>query len=273
MADYEVEVLVRGRPVQIYRHDGDFFIEGRRGSTYELKFYNNTWQRVEIVISVDGMSVMKDGQAGPSDSGYLVPARGSIIVPGFRRDMNNVAEFQFSDKGNSYSNAMGNGTTNVGVIGFMVFKEKQHIYPVFTTSQNPFTRVGDSGSFTPYPYSNVSMNSTYGMSPRVPNNSPIVGSGSSIAATCVTSSADSEKFDLGTTWGDEKSHNVTEVSFDRQNPHVADRIITIYYDSLRNLEKRGIKVKNYSNSNVYEKPNPFPGYTKGCTPPPGWRKR
>ena len=54
MSKYEAQILVRDRPVRVFKHEGDFFIEGRKGSSFELKFINNTWDRIEVVISVDG---------------------------------------------------------------------------------------------------------------------------------------------------------------------------------------------------------------------------
>ena len=126
MANYEVEILVRGNPVKMFRHKGEFFVEGRKGSSFELKFKNNTWKNIEVVPSVDGLSVLDGEACGEESEGYLVPARDSVTIPGWRLNNQAVAEFVFKDKDRSYSNQTGEGTTNVGVIGFMVFKEKEY---------------------------------------------------------------------------------------------------------------------------------------------------
>jgi hypothetical protein len=279
--DFEVEILVNGRPIKTYNHRGQFFVEGRQGSAYELKIHNNTWGRVEVVPSVDGLSVMRDGPAGPDDSGYLVPSRSSIVIPGFRRNNDVVAEFLFADKRDSYSAATGQGTENVGVIGLMVFKERV-VYNYNITSI-PNTWIGSghiSGSGTGVPYNgNPCFNVCDTSNNNVRNIASTLGgsSAASLDSVSVGSSMNSPRlgnFELGTDWGDEKSHHVREVSFDRENPHHPENIITIYYDSKRGLEKRGIRVGKPSRKKKPTTPNPFPGYDEtGCTPPPSWNGR
>lgn len=257
--DFEVEILVFGRPVKVFKHQGQFFVEGRRGSAYELKIYNNTWSRVEVVASVDGMSVMEDSPAGPQNSGYVIPARSSIIIPGFRRNNSAVAEFVFSDKRDSYANAMGAGTQNVGAIGFMFFKEK--VAYTYTVVNQPFHQ---------YPLG-TSINTAIGVysSNLISHN---ISSTSCNTGRSVGSTPDS--FELGTDWGNEVQHNVREVQFSRENPSHPDKIIVVYYDSRRGLEARGIRVVESTVRPKYETPNPFPGYTEpGCNPPPGWTGR
>jgi len=125
MADYEVEVLVRGRPVKVFKHKGDRFIEGRKGSSFELKITNNTYDRIEVVASVDGLSVINGEECGSDSEGYVVPAKESVVIPGWKLPDNKAAQFVFEDGKSSYSSQVGKGTTNVGVIGLMVFVEKE----------------------------------------------------------------------------------------------------------------------------------------------------
>lgn len=135
MADYQAEILVRGKPIKMFYHKGEFYIEGRKGSSFELRFTNNTWKNIEVVPSVDGLSVLNGEACGEDSEGYLVPARDSVTIPGWRLNNSAVAEFVFKDKNRSYAKQSGEGTMNVGVIGFMVFKEKVHAYvpnPIFT---------------------------------------------------------------------------------------------------------------------------------------------
>lgn len=266
--DFEVEVLVRGRPIKVFKHKGDFYVEGRKGSAYELKIYNNTWKQVEVVPSVDGMSVMEDGPAGPQNSGYLVPARSSIVIPGFRRNNSAVAEFMFAGKQNSYANAMGEGTQNVGVIGFMFFKEKEVYQPPYEPWNN--IMIGSSAGGMTFNSCN-----TMGSTLRHTSDAPTKGSRRIRPdAESVNVVSTSDSFELGTDWGNEVTHNVQEVQFTRDNPDHPDKIITIYYDSKRGLESRGIQVVAPTVKPKYQSPNPFPGYTEtGCTPPPRWRRK
>ncbi len=143
MADYEVDILVNGKPIRQFRYKGDHFVEGRKGSNFELKFTNNTWKRVEVVPSVDGLDVIDGEECGTESSGYVVNARDSVTIPGWRLDNDTVAEFIFKDKKKSYASRSGKGTANVGAIGFMVFEEKQYVY---------IPPINPSPPWTPYPH-------------------------------------------------------------------------------------------------------------------------
>jgi hypothetical protein len=251
MSNYELEILIGGRPINVYNHNGNYFVEGRKGSKYELKVINNSWVRIEAVLSVDGLSVTTDGPAGPANSGYVVPARSSIVIPGYRRNSDNVAEFLFSEKKHSYSAITGQGSNNVGAIGLMVFEEE------IAYTYNP---IGG----------NIINNSLRNMGSTVLNatlESTVSSSAASLSSNC------NEQFSLGTTWGNEITHKVKEVSFNRADKNTPNSIITIYYDTRQALEARGIRVVSNS-AKRYESvlPNPFPGFT-GCTPPPGWRSK
>jgi len=52
---FQLEVLVHGKPVRFYHHEGNDFIEGRKGSEFTLRVHNKSPRRVEAVISVEGI--------------------------------------------------------------------------------------------------------------------------------------------------------------------------------------------------------------------------
>ena len=263
MGNYEVDVLVNGRPIRQFNHKGDVFVEGRKGSEFELKFTNNTWGRVEIVASVDGLSVMDGEECGTNSSGYLVPARQSIVIPGWRLDNSNVAKFVFKGKNKSYSAKSGHGTSNVGAVGFMVFEEKvSYFYP------QPFQPYGICSTNDVH-FGSLGQNVIRGAtSSNVANNI------SPKASNSVEIEKNSDAWELGVGFGDEDSHYVQEVEFTRLNQHNPESIITVYYDSRKGLENRGIQVVKSRKKKVSELPNPFPTYSgTGCTPPPGWKRK
>ncbi len=145
----ELAVLVKGRPITEYNHRGQVFIEGRAESEYEIEIRNNSYGRVEAVLSVDGMSVIDGKAAGVQSSGYLIEARQSIRIPGWTLDKDNVAKFAFSGKGESYATQMTGDARNNGVIGVMAFAEKsmppQHYQLTQTTLWNGYNSlVGSS---------------------------------------------------------------------------------------------------------------------------------
>ena len=288
MADYEVEILVNGKPIKMFRHKGDLFVEGRKNSKFELKIKNNTWQRIEAVPSVDGLSVLDGKACGEASEGYLVPARDSIVIPGWRLDNDSVAEFVFKDKRQSYSKQTGQGTNNVGVIGFMIFKEKEYTYPPYYTwgyFNEPMYSAGATLSNSVsnsetlrgmtsndiFAANTTATASSGDSSTNIPFDIKPKGYGSvNVVSGDMSDVVDS--FSLGTGWGDEVEHRVTIVDFERKNPTVADALVSIYYDSRKGLEARGIKVVNTRVRRAPCLPDPFPTYNKGCTPPPGWKR-
>lgn len=235
---FEIKILIKDRPVAEYYHtDGYTYLEGRGGSEYVLELVNHSYERVLMVPSVDGLSVL-NGKTD-WDDGYVVDPHSSVRIPGWRRDNTKTAAFQFADARESYTNRVGNGTSNVGVIGLMVYREKQRVFHYASrgVSLNAFDSLG-SGALL-----------SKGM----------VGS-NSIAAAAASAAPE-----LGTGWGEDVSFNTTEVKFEKRDPNYPDAILALYYDSAKGLERRGIVVRTtYSSGN----PNPFPGYTRGPSVPP-----
>jgi hypothetical protein len=111
--------------VQTYWHGGSLYAAGQNGERYNLRVQNNTGERVEAVVTVDGRDVVS-GELGnyKRQRGYVIEAYGSVVIEGFRQSLDQVAAFRFTDIGNSYSARRGSGQ-HVGVIGVAVFKEHQ----------------------------------------------------------------------------------------------------------------------------------------------------
>ena len=309
MADYEVDILVNGKPIRQFRYKGDHFVEGRKGSNFELKFTNNTWKRVEVVPSVDGLDVIDGEECGTESSGYVVNARDSVTIPGWRLDNDTVAEFIFKDKKKSYASRSGKGTANVGAIGFMVFEEKQYAYvpPIVINPSPPWTPY-------PHPWDNPWLPRPYGTwtnitvgcvtnttDTNIPINMKSKGTvlfeddgapttktsndtdslsvqrmGASLGSNAIAASADAEVFNIGVGFGDEQDHSVHEVSFQRDNADYPTDTLVIYYDSRKGLENRGIRVVRTKKKKTRALPDAFPTYSSsnsGCKPPPGWKSR
>lgn len=247
-AQFELAVCPLGRrPADEYYHQGQVWIEGREGNTYTLRFTNRTNGRVFVVFSVDGLDVLKGQPAGHLSEGYVVNAGSTLDVPGWKLNNTTAAEFFFSRSDKSYVAKIGGNVNNTGVIGAMVFKEYQQ----------------------PYAFPNAFPTYSYNGQPTTGN--PVPRSIYSVSANSIQASAVSASIGLnsvGTGYGNATEWNTTTTTFVKENPTVPNAIMAVYYDSRKNLERRGIVMKSRYN-NVSN--SAFPAYVTGATPPPDWK--
>ena len=250
----ELMVLVNGRVVDEYKHENQYFIEGRKGSEYVVRYRNCTSFRQKIVVSVDGLNVMSGDNTW--EKGYVVNPYQVVDIPGWRKDSDNVAAFKFSSVRGSYNQHNETGKVqNVGVIGCRVYLQKptpvpavpavpvyHHYHWNVQPSYNP-----------PYHWTCNTMGSTGGNSMGLPATS--FNSMATVADVDVSVSAN-----VGTGWGDNKQFNTINVNYEfEQNIHSQ---LLLYYDDIKGLRNRGINVKE----KYYSVPNAFPG-SDGCPPP------
>jgi hypothetical protein len=259
--DVEMTILIRDRPITEYQHDGQTLVEGRAGSEYEIAVRNHTWQRLETILSVDGLSVIDGKPAGTQSQGYLIEGGATIRIPGWMLDAKTVAKFAFASMKQSYTAQSGGDDRNNGVIGALVYREKmkpivynhnslipRSIYGsgVSDTGVGTFSGIASNGCLsnaTSYNAASIQC-STQSAAPRgiCPQYSDVVDQG------------------LGTAFGQATDFATQTVAFER-----GDLLTTLlcYYDDKRGLKARGI---------VIERPvKPIPqAFPAGCTPPRGW---
>lgn len=104
------------------RHRGEDWIEGRPGHRYALRLTNVTGARLLAVMSVDGVNVVTGQTAATSQTGYVLEPWQTLQIDGWRKSLSQVAQFVFTDVGDSYAARTGRAQ-NVGVIGVAVFEE------------------------------------------------------------------------------------------------------------------------------------------------------
>jgi hypothetical protein len=289
--ELELAILVKGRPILEYQHQGQTFVEGRAGSEYEIEVHNHTYQRVEAVLSVDGLSVLDGKPAGHQSRGYLINPRGVIRIPGWLLDSLTVAKFAFSGMPQSYAAQSGNDARNNGVIGAMVFREKPLplILP-FTPPYSPWPTVSPtigsplrgfapSTNMTWSSASSVSSAGGGGMSSGMGLGAGDLVGGAAPSAQCynaainqgvspeVNLNANFVEQSLGTAFGDAKQFSTYTVAFER-----GDVLATLlcYYDEKRGLKARGIKIPRQARQKPPQ-PQAFPAGLTGCQPPPHWQ--
>lgn len=278
----EIGILVKGRPITEFAHQGQSFIEGRPGSDFEIKVTNHSAQRTMAVVSVDGLSIM-DGKAASEDSpGYLVHPYASVTIPGWMIDQSKVAKFTFGSRKESYAQTGKGNATNCGVIGVMMFAEKVKPIPQwFGTAQT--TTLGSPG-WNGLPLHSGLRGMVKGASASGSTESYTehleakkMLSDAMFASTSLTASVESSATyasnasasvnNLGTQFGGAADFATKQVDFEKGGMIAT---AALYYDDSRGLKARGIVLERASRQRYQATPNPFPASTIGCSPPKGW---
>ena len=307
--EFEATVLVRGKPVTEVVHNGKTFIEGRKKSTYELYFRNNSSQRVLVVPSVDGLSAIDGQPAGKESPGYVIEPWSDVTVPGWTVNGREAAEFVFHAQGayyadeETYVEQMGEDPRNQGAIGFMVFRERpilrvkpyhnprvdwprsrpirKAFTPDHTAMPDPFGRTFHGGQVVGSTTGEAVSNTTHTVcvsSSAAVYSCSVDSLGNEPSADVVWSGADvDEGKSLGTGFGEAVEFETQQVEFQREADPCA--VFAFFYDTIKNLRRAGVPVEQFARhySQSYDTgPDPFPnspevaGYANA---PRGWTGR
>ena len=146
LKQYSVSVRVNGCTLREFSHEGDIWIEGRKGSKYRIRVANNSAKRILAVVSVDGLSIMTGKAASKNAGGYIINPFGHIDIPGWRLDDSKIAEFEFSKSVKSYA-AKTDRPANIGIIGCAVVEEyKSEVKHRIEISNADMPIITESGS-------------------------------------------------------------------------------------------------------------------------------
>ena len=110
-----------GRSLPVYQHHGRYYVAGEPGHRYRIALRSRSGEDLLAVLSVDGVNAVSGQTAGWSQAGYVLDPRASTDVLGWRKSLSQVADFVFTDIGQSYAAKTGR-PDNVGVIGVAVFR-------------------------------------------------------------------------------------------------------------------------------------------------------
>jgi hypothetical protein len=215
LADVSVVDRSDGRRLAVHWHQGRAYVVGKPGNEYRIAVRNRQGADLLAVMSVDGVNVITGETAHPTQSGYVLGSLGRLQVQGWRKSLARTAAFYFTELGDSYAARTGR-PDNVGVIGVALFRRKAE-------SPRPF--------------------------------SPIAPEPSAGARLRQDPAADAAKAEqsLGTGHGRSEVSRARYVEFERASTRPAE-IVTIHYDSYRNLVALGVIRGARSD------PRPFPGF-------------
>ena len=242
IADIEVHDRAQNRPLPVYVHQGRHYVVGHPGNEYEIRLRNRKRTDILTVISVDGVDVITGDTADWQHSGYVLGGYQGFGVKGWRKSLERTAAFYFTAVADSYAARTGR-PDHVGVIGVAVFRKKPE--PVVQFAPPRLARSAAEADSS-YPSAAAEDRSAVGTARDA-------ASGASATARAESpANAAQKSARLGTGHGRSETSVVTYTEFERATAAPAE-IVTIYYDSYRNLVAQGV-IREPS----LARPNPFP---------------
>ena len=233
-----------GQQLQFHRHHGRLYVVGTPGNRYAVRLRNKSAGRVLTVVSVDGVDALNGQTAATAQSGYVLSAWQSVEIAGWRKSMEEVAAFYFTSVADSYA-GRSDRPQNVGVIGIAVYREALPPPVPSAAVESP---------------SSDSANADERQTAR-----PAAKAAAPARDQALSERADSR---LGTGHGERIDAPTRYTAFRRASDSPSE-VLTIYYDSRRNLLAQGIippPKPRWTPDPVRDPvPYPFPG---GFTPDP-----
>lgn len=276
---YEVQVLVDGQPLPEYRHQGEWFVEGRKDARYAIRLINRTSRRVEVVVTVDGLDVL-DGRPGDyrTRRGYVLGPWQTYDLEGFRIDMGRVAAFRFSSVARSYAARTGDAR-NVGVIGVAFFPEQRPMPMPRRPIEVPRGGLEEreaAGTRTADGYGRGGAGIQEEPAPEALGSRDV--DAPAAAPSAARKSAERTRQEarpgLGTEFGEARASAVVETRFVRQDSHNPHRVVVIRYNDREGLRAMGVPVDEACDSWLRRTADPFPATRPPrpfARPPAGWR--
>jgi hypothetical protein len=259
LVDVSITNRDTGERLTPIRHGGKLYVAGTPGQRYAVELRNRDGERLLTVVSVDGINVLTGQTAAPVQSGYVLDPGRQYAINGWRKSMDDVAQFVFTALPDSYAARTGR-PDHVGVIGVAAFRERRQ--PVaMAPAIEPEASSGRWDRAAP-------------AAPPSPANearpmSKSLGAGSAMAESDAASGEGlrdrSDRREaakrLGTGHG-QREHAPTQYTEFVRASDAPDEVLSIYYDSRSNLIARGIL-----RAPKLAEPQPFPG-ANGFVPDP-----
>jgi hypothetical protein len=133
--NFELDVLVNGRPLAEYYARGRTYVEALDGAEYELRLRNTSPDRVAVALSVDGLNTIDARHTSAwNASKWVIEPYQTITISGWQMSSERARRFYFTNERDSYGAKLGQ-TANLGVISAVFFKERRRVvvpppYPI-----------------------------------------------------------------------------------------------------------------------------------------------
>ena len=133
---FDVAVVVDGRPLPEYAARGRRYVEAHQGAEYEVRIHNPHPFRVAVALSVDGLNSIDARRTSAwNASKWVIAPYGTIHVSGWQMSSERARRFYFTTERDSYAAKLGQ-TANLGAISAVFFRERRYV-PVPITPPRP----------------------------------------------------------------------------------------------------------------------------------------
>lgn len=127
---FELDVVVNGRPLTEYFARGRTYVEALRGAEYELRVRNTSPERVAVALSVDGLNTIDARHTSPwNASKWVIEPYQTITISGWQMSSERARRFYFTNERDSYGAKLGQ-TANLGMISAVFFRERGRVRPI-----------------------------------------------------------------------------------------------------------------------------------------------
>lgn len=134
--NFELDVIVNGRPLQEYYARGRTYVEALQGAEYELRLRNPSSERVAVALSVDGLNTIDARHTSAwNASKWVIEPYQTITIGGWQMSSERARRFYFTNERDSYGAKLGQ-TANLGVISAVFFRERYRVKPPYPISRN-----------------------------------------------------------------------------------------------------------------------------------------
>jgi hypothetical protein len=258
LAEVTVYDRIDGRALPVYQHEDCNYVVGVPGHSYQVRVQSRSGADVLAVLSVDGVNAISGETASWDQTGYVLAPGVAYDIRGWRKSLERIAAFFFTEHQNSYASRTGR-PENVGVIGVALFRKKTE----------PQARI-DPSPPRERPWYGQGARDENSYSSPAPASADSKAEAAAGAARSLEGSSDMRRQpspqrspSLGTGHGASEASRVTYTDFERATPD-PEEVIAIRYDSYRNLVALGvIRAPRVAGP----APTPFPGQ---FVPDPRW---
>jgi len=136
--DYELSVRQAGKNYRQYNINGENLIGVQKNEPFEIHFKNNTYQKIQVRFSVDGVDVVTGENASTKPTGkmWLVYPHSSMSLKAWAETDQGGSAFVFTDPEKGVTTNIGVSKAGIGLIAAAVYVETAPTYNIYNGNGN-----------------------------------------------------------------------------------------------------------------------------------------